>query len=73
MSLATNQLPEMNLAGWVCQKCGRPLQTRPVDVTYMGSSFRVDLPGCLTCGHTFIPSILAEGKMLEVEKMLEDK
>lgn len=73
MSLATNQLPEMNVAGWVCRKCGQALQATPVDVTYMGSSFRVELPGCPTCGFIFIPPILADGKMQEVEKLLEDK
>ncbi len=73
MSLATSQLPEMNVEGWVCRKCGGALAPFPVDVTYMGSSFRVDLPGCPACGLTFIPPILADGKMVDVEKLLEDK
>ena len=73
MTLATNQLPEINVEGWVCRKCGQPLKVALVAVTYMGSSFEVELPGCPNCGFTFIPSVLADGKMLEVEKMLEDK
>lgn len=59
--------------GWRCQSCNEPLQLLPVDITYMGSVFQVDLPRCPTCGFTFIPPDLAEGKMLEVERILEDK
>jgi NAD-dependent SIR2 family protein deacetylase len=39
----------------------------------MGASFEVELPGCAQCGTTMIPKILAFGKMLDVEKILEDK
>ncbi len=59
--------------GWVCGKCGEPLQLLPVEITYMGSSFPVELPRCPACGFTFISPGLAYGKMLEVEKLLEDK
>lgn len=58
---------------WLCAKCDRRLEMLPVDVTYMGSSFQVDLPRCPQCGYTYIPPDLAEGKMLEVERILEDK
>lgn len=58
---------------WVCRKCDTPLEILPVDVTYMGSSFQVELPRCAACGFTYIPPELAEGKMLEVERILEDK
>lgn len=59
--------------GWVCQRCDAPLKRMPVDITYMGSSFHVELPCCPSCGFTFIPPELANGKMQEVEKILEDK
>jgi hypothetical protein len=39
----------------------------------MGSSFSVELPGCPDCGTVLIDSELAQGRMLEVEKLLEDK
>ncbi len=59
--------------GWACAACGGPLQVMKVDVTYMGSSFPVELTGCPVCRSVFIPPDLAMGKMLEVEKILEDK
>lgn len=73
MSTINSELPEVNAEGWICQKCAEPLRPMPVDITYMGSSFRVELPGCPICGQIFIPPELAAGKMLEVEKLLEDK
>ncbi|MDR2051305.1 MAG: DNA-binding protein [Deltaproteobacteria bacterium] len=68
-----HRLPEIKAGGWICRKCRKPLESRAVEITYMGSSFKVELPGCPECGFTFIPPELAEGKMLEVEKLLEDK
>ena len=73
MSLATNELPEIKAEGWRCQKCNEELRPMLADITYMSSSFKVELPGCPTCGFVFIPPELAGGKMLEVEKLLEDK
>lgn len=40
---------------------------------YLQSAFDVFLPRCPQCGLTMIPRTLAEGKMLEVERLLEDK
>lgn len=68
-----HELKDISAQGWMCRTCGDPLELLPVDITYMGSSFQVDLPRCPKCGYTFIPPDLAEGKMLEVEKILEDK
>jgi ribosomal protein S27AE len=59
--------------GWSCGKCGQHLQPVSVNIEYMGSSFFVELPGCPTCGTILIDSELALGRMLEVEKLLEDK
>ncbi len=66
-------LPEIRAEGWRCQTCDEELRPGPVDITYMSSSFKVDLPTCPKCGLVFIPPGLALGKMLEVEKLLEDK
>ncbi|MDR2162312.1 MAG: DNA-binding protein [Desulfovibrio sp.] len=68
-----DDLSEITAKGWVCGKCGLPLERGPVSITYMKSSFPVDLPRCPCCGVTFIPPELALGKMREVEKILEDK
>jgi hypothetical protein len=39
----------------------------------MSSTFPVELPACPTCGFIYIPEELAIGRMLHVEKSLEDK
>lgn len=59
--------------GWMCANCGQPLVPGKVDISYLGSSFPVDLLKCPSCGLVLIPEELALGKMAEVEKALEDK
>ncbi|MDR2443217.1 MAG: hypothetical protein LBE31_06830 [Deltaproteobacteria bacterium] len=59
--------------GWYCPKCNKPLERVSVNVEYMGASFFVELPGCPTCGTILVDQELSSGKMLEVEKLLEDK
>jgi len=56
-----------------CLKCGIPMGPGKVAVSYMGSSFPVELLKCPQCGLVLITEELAQGKMLEVEKTLEDK
>lgn len=58
---------------WMCADCGRALAAGKVNLTYMGSSFTVDLLRCPSCGLVYIPENLAMGKMAEVERILEDK
>jgi ribosomal protein S27AE len=58
---------------WECGRCGVPLQISKVTVAYLGNAFPVDLLKCPSCGLVFVPEALALGKMLDVEKMLEDK
>jgi DNA-directed RNA polymerase subunit RPC12/RpoP len=58
---------------WLCSKCGIPLEIAKVEVGYLGSMFPVDLYQCPKCGQVLVPEELAEGKMAEVEKLLEDK
>ena len=67
------ELKEITAEGWLCAVCRTPLERLPVDITYMGSNFQVELPRCAACGFTFIPPELALGKMREVERILEDK
>jgi hypothetical protein len=57
----------------VCTKCNLPLKIAQVTVKYLDSAFPVELPQCPQCGATYVPEELAVGKMLEVEKALEDK
>lgn len=57
----------------VCSKCNVNLGIGPVSLEYLGNGFPVELPKCPKCGMVFIPEELALGKMLHVEKSLEDK
>ena len=58
---------------WICDKCGKNLEMKKVKVSYLGGNFEVELMKCPGCGAVFISEELALGKMLEVEKGLEDK
>jgi predicted RNA-binding Zn-ribbon protein involved in translation (DUF1610 family) len=63
----------MNEAVWMCANCNIPLETGKVDVAYLDNAFPVELLKCPNCGLVLIPEDLALGKMVEVEKQLEDK
>ena len=41
--------------------------------TYLDNGFPVELPVCPVCGFVYVPEELALGKVLSVEKALEDK
>ena len=58
---------------WTCARCGEALTLGEIEVAYLGSAFPVKLWHCRRCGLALIPEELALGRMLEVEKMLEDK
>lgn len=64
---------EQELSGWMCRKCGKPLVKEKVVFDYLGHTFSEALLRCPGCGRALIPGDLAEGKMAEVETMLEDK
>lgn len=56
-----------------CGKCGRKLVLSKVDFSYIGKNFHADVYRCPSCGKVCILPELAEGKMAEVEHLLEDK
>ena len=58
---------------WICDKCHKKLELKKVNVHYLGGSFEVEMLKCPECGIVFVGEELALGKMLEVEKGLEDK
>ncbi len=62
-----------NTKPWICDKCKKDLTLSKVKVSYLGGNFEVELMKCPECGAVFIGEELALGKMLEVEKGLEDK
>jgi ribosomal protein S27AE len=69
----TEQTDLADSANWVCGRCNKALILKKVNVSYMGSSFPVDLPVCPECGQVFVTEVLATGKMAQVEQTLEDK
>ena len=58
---------------WQCVTCQKPMEPAKVNVSYLNSVFNVELMTCPDCGFILVPESLAVGKMLEVEKLLEDK
>lgn len=58
---------------WLCDKCKKELVQKKVKVRYLEGNFEVELTKCPDCNMVFINEELALGKMLEVEKELEDK
>ena len=71
MSMAPNYGPDGGT--WLCGRCHVPLEQLKTTVFYLNSAFDVVPPRCPQCGLTLIPKSLADGKMLEVEALLEDK
>ncbi len=71
MIIAPNYPPDEG--DWICECCGSALEQRKVQVRYLESAFEVSLPCCPACKRTLVPKTLAEGKMAEVEALLEDK
>jgi uncharacterized protein with PIN domain len=57
----------------ICAKCNVKLEKGTVEVKYLGGNVQVELMKCPSCNLVYIPEELAVGKMLEVEKSLEDK
>lgn len=58
---------------WRCARCGTELVPTNVIFRYMGRSFSHEVPACPDCGRVLITKELAQGKMAEVEALMEDK
>jgi len=56
-----------------CYKCHVPLIKGNAKFMYLDNGFPVELPVCPVCGFVYVPEELALGKVLSVEKALEDK
>ena len=56
-----------------CKKCQVPLVKGKAKFLYLDNGFPVELPVCPQCGFVYVPEALALGKVLSVEKALEDK
>jgi len=71
--MSTYYQPPSEEIPWMCANCNVPMEVAKVDVAYLGNAFPVELLKCPNCGLVFIPEDLALGKMVDVEKQLEDK
>lgn len=60
-------------ANWICARCNVELAPAKTMLTYLNKDFEAELMRCPECHKVFIGESLAMGKMLEVEKSLEDK
>ena len=56
-----------------CMKCKVKLRKGNAKFMYLDNGFPVELPVCPQCGFVYVPEELALGKVLSVEKALEDK
>ena len=56
-----------------CMKCRVPLEKGKAKFMYLDNGFPVELPVCPVCGFVYVPEELALGKVLAVERALEDK
>ena len=62
-----------NTEGWICARCEAELVPKSTMFAYMGMNFSHDALRCPVCGMVFIARELADGKMAEVEQLMEDK
>ena len=60
-------------AHWICSRCNTSLAPMKTLLGYLNKDFEAELMSCPVCNKVFIGEELALGKMLEVEKSLEDK
>ncbi|HWQ50167.1 MAG TPA: hypothetical protein VN369_00060 [Terriglobales bacterium] len=56
-----------------CNKCRVALIKGSATFAYLDNAFPVELPVCPKCGFVYVPEELALGKVLSVERALEDK
>ena len=58
---------------WKCGRCSQELKMTKMVFSYLGHTFAHEVPVCPKCGKVFISKELADGRMAEVEQLLEDK
>ena len=66
-------MTEQNYCNWKCATCDKALVPKKTVFEYMKRNFAHEVLCCPECGKVFIPKELAEGRMAEVEKLLEEK
>ena len=57
----------------ICDKCNVEMQLIEVQFKYLSRSFRYKVPRGPQCGQVSLPEELVNGRMSEVEAMIEEK
>ncbi|MGN0703081.1 MAG: DVU_1557 family redox protein [Lentihominibacter sp.] len=57
----------------LCSRCSCSLENIEIHVTYLERHFTHKVPRCPQCGQVYISEELAEGRMAQLEKSLEEK
>lgn len=73
MTMSSDIMETAGGKAWKCAKCGQELKSTKTVFSYLGHTFAHEVPACPKCGKIFISKELAEGRMAEVEALLEDK
>ncbi len=56
-----------------CCKCNVEMVERKTTFDYLGHEASYPVLGCRVCGQAYVPEDLADGKIAEVETLLEEK
>ena len=57
----------------ICCKCKVAMRPKEITFQYMGYHFAAELPACPSCGQVYIDEEAVNGKMKEIEMLLEEK
>jgi len=57
----------------ICDKCNVPMEEIDAQFKYLSRVFRYKVPRCPECGQVSIPEELVNGKMADVEALIEEK
>ncbi|MDD2483601.1 MAG: DNA-binding protein [Eubacteriales bacterium] len=57
----------------LCNKCKVEMEDSEVSFAYLNHSFRHKVKRCPKCGQVYLPEELVNGRMSEVETVLEEK
>ena len=57
----------------ICDRCKVEMQEMDTQFSYLGRSFRHKVNRCPECGQVCLSDELVNGRMSEVESMMEDK
>lgn len=57
----------------ICDKCKVEMEEQEVQFSYLNRSFRHKVQRCTKCGQVWISEELVNGRMSQVEALLEEK